>query len=88
MDRPSGEQMATPTPNPRPRRGNREGSRIYQRKDGRYQSLVRWTDDFGRSQRLTISGTTRKSVQTKVREFYDRVNAGEPGRDSDAILSE
>ena len=80
--------MSDPKPQTRPRRGNREGSRIYQRKDGRYQSLVRWTDDFGRSQRMTISGTTRKAVQTKVREFYDRVNVGEAARDSTTVLSE
>ena len=80
--------MPARKPSPRTRRGNREGSRIIQRKDGRFQAQVRWTDDFGRSQRITVSGKTRKSVQEKVREFYDRVNAGEPGRDSDAILSE
>ena len=80
--------MSERKPSPRTRRGNREGSRIYQRKDGRFQALVRWTDDFGRSQRMTVSASTRKSVQEKVREFYDRVNAGEPARDSNTVLSE
>lgn len=37
---------------------------------------------------MTISGTTRKSAQTKVHQLYDRANAGEPARDSGAVLSE
>ena len=38
---------------------------------------------------MTISGTTRKSVQTKrCGEFYDRVNVGEAARDSTTVLPE
>ncbi len=54
--------MAAPT-----RRANGEGSRPVQRKDGRWQILIRHTDADGLSKRVTVTGKSAKETRTRRR---------------------
>ena len=68
------------------RRGNREGSNPVQRKDGRWQVAIRYTDDDGVSGRRTITGKTPDEARTKARSTLQRLQEGLPARDTNETV--
>ncbi len=63
------------------RRGNREGSNPVQRKDGRWQVHIRYTDDNGVGKRTTVYGKTATEARDKADEVRDRLRAHLPAKD-------
>lgn len=63
------------------KRANGEGS-IYKRKDGRWAAALSYTDDSGKTVRRAVYGKTQAEARAKLREARDRVEAGEPVKDS------
>ena len=63
------------------RRGNREGSNPVQRKDGRWQVHIRYTDDHGLGKRTTVYGKTATEAHDKADEVRDRLRAHLPAKD-------
>lgn len=63
------------------RRGNREGSNPVQRKDGRWQVHIRWTDDHSLGKRTTVYGKTATEAREKADEVRDRLRAHLPAKD-------
>jgi integrase len=68
------------------RRGNREGSNPVQRKDGRWQVALRYTDDDGVSSRRTVTGKTPEDARNKARAALSRLEKGLPARDSNETV--
>lgn len=69
------------------RRGNREGSNPGQRKDGRWQVHVRYTDDKGVGRRTTVYGKTATEAREKATEVRDRLRAHLPAKDRKDTLA-
>ncbi len=69
------------------RRGNNEGSAPYQRKDGRWQVLIRYTEG-GVAKRTAVTAKTQAEVRRKVQEVRRRLEAKQPPRDRKATLGE
>jgi len=67
--------MSTPT-----RRGNGEGSKPIQRRDGRWQVGIRYTVD-GVGKRTTVTGVTAKDARNKAAEVRHRLRAQSPAKD-------
>lgn len=68
------------------RRGNREGSNPVQRKDGRWQVHIRYTDDNGLGKRTTVYGTTATEARDKADDVRDRLRAHLPAKDRKVTL--
>lgn len=69
------------------RRGNHEGSRPVQRKDGRWQIGLFYLDAAtGAQKRTTVTGKTAKQVRAKAKELRQRLDEGKPPRDSSVKL--
>jgi len=61
---------------------------VYKRKsDGRPTGSVRWTDENGKQQRVTVYGRTLTEARQKLREIRERLESGGPARDSSVSLS-
>jgi hypothetical protein len=70
------------------RRGNSEGSNPMQRADGRWQILLRHTDEDGVSRRYTVNGITAKDARDRAGEIKKRLQANLPARDRKITLGE
>jgi integrase len=70
------------------RRGNSEGSNPMQRADGRWQILIRHTDEDGVSRRYTVNGITAKDARDRAGEIKKRLLANLPARDRKVTLGE
>lgn len=71
-----------------PRRGNHEGSRPVQRKDGRWQVGLFYIDPAtGEQKRTTVAGRTQSEARRKAKELRKRLDEGKPARDSSAKLA-
>ena len=68
------------------RRGNSEGSNPMQRADGRWQILIRHTDEDGVSRRYTVNGITAKDARDRAGEIKKRLLANLPARDRKVTL--
>lgn len=68
------------------RRGNREGSNPVQRKDGRWQVHIRYTDEHGLGKRTTVYGRTASEAREKSDEVRDRLRAHLPVQDRKVTL--
>lgn len=69
------------------RRGNHEGSKPIQRKDGRWQIGLFYVDPAtGAQKRTTVTGKTQKEARDKAKEMRKRLDANKPARDSSAKL--
>jgi integrase len=68
------------------RRGNHEGSNPFQRDDGRWQVLVRYTDQYGLTKRATVYGKTAPDAREKAGEVLARLTEGLPARDKKTTL--
>lgn len=66
-------------------RSNGEGSH-YRRGDGRYVSVLAWTDEEGRLQRKVFYGKTSTEARTKFKEAKQRLEAAQPVTDSPMTL--
>lgn len=75
--------MTTPT-----RRANGEGSRPVQRKDGRWQILIRHTDADGVRKRVTVTGKTAKETRQKAEEVRARLKKQLPARDTRQLVDQ
>ena len=69
------------------RRGNLEGSNPVQRKDGRWQVHIRYTDDNGIGKRTTVYGRTAQDARNKADDVRDRLRADLPAKDSKVTVS-
>ena len=71
------------------RRANGEGSAIaWHEQTGLFRQSLRWTDAAtGKRERRYVYGKTRAIVREKMRELQDRVEGGQPARDSSVKLS-
>jgi integrase len=63
------------------RRGNSEGSNPVQRADGRWQINLRYRDEHGIPQRMTVSGKTAREARENADEVRRRLRAHLPARD-------
>jgi integrase len=70
------------------RRGNSEGSNPMQRADGRWQILIRHTDEDGVSRRYTVNGITAKDARDRAGAIKKRLLANLPARDRKVTLGE
>lgn len=64
------------------RRGNHEGSKPIQRKDGRWQVALRYIDADGTSKRTTVAGKTQKEVRDRAKEVRQRLDKNQPPKDA------
>ena len=69
------------------RRGNREGSNPVQRKDGRWQVAIRYTDDDGVSSRRTVTGKTPDDARERAKGVLRRLQEGLPARDTNETVA-
>lgn len=67
------------------RRANGEGS-IFRRGDGRWTAQLSYEDETGQPRRRTVYGRTQAEVRAKLREARQRVEVGEPVKDSATTL--
>lgn len=73
----------------RTRRGNHEGSKPIQRKDGRWQIGLFYVDPAtGAQKRTTVTGKTQKAARDNAKALRQRLDAGKPARDSSAKLDQ
>ena len=68
------------------RRGNGEGSKPVQRKDGRWQVGIRYTVD-GIAKRTTVTGRTATEAREKATEVRGRLKAHLPAKDRKVTLA-
>jgi hypothetical protein len=59
-----------------------------QRADGRWQILLRHTDEDGVSRRYTVNGITAKDARDRAGEIKKRLQANLPARDRKITLGE
>jgi integrase len=62
------------------RRGNGEGSNPVQRKDGRWQVHIRYTDELGIGRRTSVLGKTSAEARAKANDVRDRLRASLPAK--------
>lgn len=74
--------MSSTSGTDRTRRGNHEGSRPIQRKDGRWQVALRYVDVDGLAKRVSVTGRTQKEVRDKAKEVRQRLDRRQPARDA------
>lgn len=70
------------------RRGNHEGSNPVQRKDGRWQVHIRYTDEHGLGKRTTVYGKTAAEAKAKADEVRARLRAHLPAKDRKVTLAQ
>lgn len=64
------------------RRGNHEGSKPIQRKDGRWQVALRYIDAEGLAKRTTVTAGTQKEVRERAKEVRERLDKNQPPKDA------
>ncbi|MHA6509525.1 tyrosine-type recombinase/integrase [Tessaracoccus sp. Y1736] len=69
------------------RRGNHEGSKPIQRKDGRWQIALRYIDAEGLSKRTTVTGKTQKEVRDRAKEVRQRLDKNQPPKDAKVTVA-
>lgn len=70
------------------RRSDGEGSKPILRKDGRWQSSIRFVDHEGISRRATRTGATPAAAVDAIGKLRDRLNKGYTAVDSDSLLGD
>ncbi len=59
-----------------------------QRKDGRWQILIRHTDAHGVRKRVTVTGRTAKETRQKAEEVRARLKKELPARDTRQLVDQ